>query len=577
MSFNDFALMDEVSKALVDLGFETPTPIQEQAIPLLLENKQDFVGLAQTGTGKTCAYGLPMIHHINPSLRAVQGVVVCPTRELCLQITQDYKSFAKYLPALRIAPVYGGSSMFTQIRQIERGAQIVVATPGRLLDLIGRGVLDLSKAMQVVLDEADEMLNMGFKEDIDAIFENLPEGRRVWLFSATMPAGVRDIAKNYLKDAEEVRIGQRNEAAAKISHHLYVVHDKNKYEALRRILDYTVDAFGLIFCRTRIDTQELAERLVRDGYPADALHGDLSQNQRDTVMRKFRQKSIKILVATDVAARGLDVEGITHVVNFDLPDDPMVYTHRSGRTARAGKSGLSIALVQPRGRYRTNDIERRCRLRFDQKKIPDGPAICRRRLLAYADSLLTMDLDESTASSSEDMDAVFPKLVEMLEPLGKDELIRRVWMGRFEDFLKSYRRAEDINVQTPLARRDNRGREPMVRKRGVPFAAGRRDFEAKRPGRFPVTQPQRFFISVGRIDHLNEGAIVRLVCDQANIPSRMIGDIDMKREFSFFEVDRRVVDKVRRSLKGAILDGRPVQVREATDEKPAKPGKRKKG
>ena len=580
MNFNDFGLMEDVSRALTDLGFETPTPIQEKAIPTLLQGTNDFVGLAQTGTGKTCAYGVPLIHHMDKTRRQTQGVIVCPTRELCLQITNDLLTYTKYIPGLRVVAVYGGASMGLQIRQIERGVQIVVATPGRLLDLIRRGVLDLTQAGYVVLDEADEMLNMGFQEDIDAIFENLSEDVRVWLFSATMPSGVRAIAQNYLHDAVEVRMGERNVTAENISHHVYMVIDANKYEGLRRILDFTTEIFGLVFCRTRVDTQELAERLVRDGYPADSLHGDLSQAQRDSVMRKFRQKNIKILVATDVAARGLDVEGITHVVHFDLPDDPMAYTHRSGRTARAGKSGLSIALVNPRDRYRVKDIERRCGLRFEFKNIPDGPAICRRRLLSYADAILGME-GVTPESELKDVASALPKIMEMLDSLDKEELIRRVIVKEFHTFLESYRDARDINVQIPAPpKRDYRSTEPTVRKRGAPFVPperGKNYMDRKqRPTRFPLNAPHRFFISVGRIDKLHEGAIVRLICDQADIPSRMIGDIEMKREFSFFDVDQRVADKVRRALKDAVLDGKPVKIREAFEDKGDDRLKRKK-
>ena len=348
MGFKDLGLKEELLHALQDLSFEEPTPIQAQTIPQLLPCDRDLVGLAQTGTGKTGAFGLPLLQSMDPKLRQPQGLVICPTRELCLQITNDMKQFARYIKGSSITAIYGGASIYHQINRLKDGSHIVVATPGRLLDMIRRRAIDLSMVTCAVLDEADEMLNMGFQEDIDAILLELPESVRIWLFSATMPRGVRSIAGKFLNDPVEITIGARNDGAANIEHSYCIMEERNRYEALKRILDSTPEIFGLVFCRTRIDTQEVAEALLRDGYQAEALHGDLSQAQRDTVMRKFRNRSVRLLIATDVAARGIDVDDITHVIHFMLPDDALSYTHRSGRTARAGKSGCSIALVNPK-------------------------------------------------------------------------------------------------------------------------------------------------------------------------------------------------------------------------------------
>ncbi len=557
MSFQELGLRDELLHALQDLEFTEPTPIQAQAIPHLLPGERDLVGLAQTGTGKTGAFGLPMLQFLNPKQRQPQGLVICPTRELCLQITNDMKQFARHIKGSSITAIYGGASIYNQINRLKAGSHIVVATPGRLLDMIRRHAIDLSMVTCAVLDEADEMLNMGFQEDIDAILLELPESVRIWLFSATMPRGVRSIAGKYLNDPVEITIGSRNDGAANIEHSYCIMEERNRYEALKRILDSTPEIFGLVFCRTRIDTQEVAEALLRDGYQAEALHGDLSQAQRDTVMRKFRNHSVRLLVATDVAARGIDVDDITHVIHFMLPDDALSYTHRSGRTARAGKSGRSIVLVNPRETMRIRDLERRSRIQFKIEKLPDGKAICRQQLFAFVDTLI------QTPIKQEAIGVFLPAIYEKLALLEKEELIDLLISKEFSSLFQDYSQAVDINVD--LRKRKASFRENTRAKSKLPYRAdSRKNGNGKKAsGRVRLGPTKRFFISVGRLDKVNEGAIVRLVCDQSGISSKLIGAIDMKREYSFFEVDNKVAAKVGQGMRNAKFDGKPVTLRPA--------------
>lgn len=545
MSFDILGLRTELIKAIVELGFQAPMPIQEKAIPTLLAGERDFVGLAETGTGKTGAFGLPLIQRVDLALRRPQGVVICPTRELCLQITDDLKDYSKYLKGIEIVPVYGGASIPNQVRELKKGAQIIVATPGRLLDLIRRKAVKLSKVSHVILDEADEMLNMGFQEDINAILNKIPENRRIWLFSATMPNSVAKIARNYLTDPEKVTLGGRNRSPKALAHTCYVIREKDRYPGLKRIIDFTPEMFGLIFCRTRKETRDVAEALFRDGYPADALHGDLSQSQRNHVMRKFRQRTIRILVATDVAARGLDVDDITHVIHYKLPDESEIYTHRSGRTARAGKSGISIVLINIREKHRVNEVARRCKIRFDFGKIPDGKAICKKQLHGLVEKITRMEVNP------EEIEAYLPEVYQALAHFSKEELIQRFISAEFKRFLEYYRDADDINVKV----RSNTRKEAKTAKR--------------KNDRLKRKQTQRFFINAGRLDKINEGAIVRLICDQTGIQSSKIGHIDLKREFSFFEVEKNAAGRVRNSFHKARLDGKRVEVCEAAKMKKA--------
>ncbi len=553
MSFHELGLNDHLLEALVKLKFETPTPIQQEAIPALLDGENDFIGLAQTGTGKTGAYGLPMLHRLDPKDRQPQGIIICPTRELCIQVTEDLKKFAAKLKGVQITAVYGGASIMGQTQELKKGSQIVVATPGRLCDLIRRRAVSLSKVTCAVLDEADEMLNMGFKEDIDAILHEVADHAKIWLFSATMPKEVALLASKYQSDPVEVTIGSKNLAAENIEHHYYVMQEKHRYQALRRILDATPDIFGLVFCRTRRDTQEVAERLMSHGYRAEAIHGDLSQAQRDYVMRKFRQKSIRIMVATDVAARGLDVDDITHVINYTLPDDAMVYTHRGGRTARAGKSGYSIALINPREMFRIKQLERISKIQFKIRKIFNGEAICRNQLVAYAKDVA------NSQTECRDIEPFLPQIYEAFGDLSKEEVINLFLSRQFDPLLNSYRNAPDIDAGGEL------GRPPKKFPNGRPADGRKPRRDAFRKGGYqkayqnPV-ESLRFSISIGRQHNANKGAILRLVCDKAGIKSQMIGAIRIKQDYSVFDVDKKAAQRVRNSMKKVKFDGKQVTV-----------------
>jgi ATP-dependent RNA helicase DeaD len=546
MNFKELGLKKELIKAVKELGFQTPMPIQENAIPILLSGERDFVGLAQTGTGKTAAFGLPLIQSVDMALPRPQGLVMCPTRELCMQITDDLKKFAVHMKGIHIVAVYGGASISNQVSQIKKGARIIVATPGRLLDLINRKAVKLSEVTHTILDEADEMLNMGFKEDIDSILEKIPENRRVWLFSATMPKGVVSIARNYLTNPVEVTVGGKISSPENMEHICYVIHEKDRYHGLKRIIDYTPDIFGLVFCRTRKETQAVAESLMQDGYQVEALHGDLSQAQRDYVMRRFRQRNVRILVATDVAARGLDVDDITHIIHYRLPDEVEIYTHRSGRTARAGKSGASIALINMKETRRVKEIEKKRNIKFEFGKLPNGRAICEKQLFGLVEKIVQTDVNHVEIAD------YLPAVYDALGGFDKDELIKRFVSAEFNRFLEYYRDAGDINVKT------NPGRESKKASVLKPV---------KKKNRLRGKKTERFFISVGRLDKINEGAIVRLVCDQTGIRSSMIGGIELNREFSFFEVEKSSAKKVRKGFNNAKLDGRSVQVQKVFKNK----------
>ncbi|MFT5125429.1 MAG: ATP-dependent RNA helicase DeaD, partial [Verrucomicrobiales bacterium] len=564
MDFESTGLNPQLLKAVKKLGFEAPMPVQAAVLPILLTEATDIVGLAQTGTGKTGAFGLPLLQLIDPMKRHTQGVILCPTRELCLQITNDLKDFGQYIDGLNVVAVYGGAAITTQISQIRRGAQVIVATPGRLLDLMRRNVVKLQQVSYAVLDEADEMLNMGFQEDIDSILSTLPNERNVWLFSATMPRGVARIAKTYLKDPREVTVGTANESAANITHSYYMVHEKHRYQALKRIMDFHPRMYGLIFCRTRKETQQVAENLLQDGYVAESLHGDLSQGQRDAVMRKFRSQTVRILVATDVAARGLDVNDITHVIHYKLPDDAAIYTHRSGRTARAGKSGASIALLNMNEARKMRDLER-SGISFEAKQIPSGRDICEKQLFFLVEKIVKTEIN------STEIEGYLPKVYESLGGFDKDELIQRFVSAEFSRFLDYYRHSADINVtakgrqgsekrfdrERGSSDRDRRGRDgDRGRDRGEKGAV-RSAGGSPRPR---MDNAHRFFINMGKMDNIGAGAIVRLVCEKASISSDMIGGIKLNREFSFFEVDKDIAEHVKASLRNASLDGRRVEV-----------------
>lgn len=546
--FDEMGLKPEILRAIDTLGFETPTPIQEKAIPEMLGGHADVIGLAQTGTGKTAAFGLPLIHLVNFDYPDPQGLILCPTRELCLQISEHLTQYARYFRKARIAAVYGGASISEQIRQIRKGAQIVVATPGRLMDLMKRRVIRLNGIGYAVLDEADEMLNMGFQEDIDEILRHTPAQKRTWLFSATMPPAAEKISENYMNDPVEITIGARNKNAENIAHTCYVVREKDRYHALKRIIDYSPDIFGLIFCRTRKETQSVAEKLMKEGYNAESLHGDLSQAQRSHIMQKFRDRTLQVLVATDVAARGLDVDDITHVIHYNMPDEPERYTHRSGRTARAGKSGHSALLVNTREVRKIGMIERHAGIRFKSDKIPEGRAICEKQLYALVDKMVRVDVNQ------EEIDPYLPPVYDALRELTKEDLIQRFVSAEFNRFLEYYRGAGDINVRP----------RKKAKSSPKPSPAESRPARKKR---------QRFVVSIGanqRKHPVQEGAIVRLVCDKAGISSDKLGSIHMRKEFAFFEVEQSVAGKVLKSLKGAKLDGQKIHARYVEKAHPEK-------
>jgi ATP-dependent RNA helicase DeaD len=475
---------------------------------------------------------------IDFDMKQTQGLILCPTRELCAQITGDLKKLGKYIKNAKIAAIAGGASMENQIREVKKGAQIIIATPGRLLDLINRKVVKLTNVSYVVLDEADEMLNMGFKEDLDAILESTPDDKRVWLFSATMPDDVARITRQYMDDPVTITVGGKNKSAINIEHLNYIVHEKDRYQALKRILDNAPDIYGLIFCRTRMETQEIADKLIKDNYDADALHGDLSQAARDHVMNRFRNRSLQILVATDVAARGLDVKEITHVINYRLPDEPQIYTHRSGRTARAGKSGTSIVITNLKEKFKVTEIEKSSGIKFTYAKVPGGYEVCEKQLYSMINRMVDVDVDY------EEIAPFLPPVYETLKGLSKEELIQKFVSTEFNRFLQYYKDSKDINV--PLAKQREAGR-------------GSSRGEDKQSNLSPG-KSKRFFMNAGLMDDLTKKSLVKSICSIAEIPSQKIGAIDIMREFSFFEVDSSVADKVLKSMKGAEIDGREINV-----------------
>jgi ATP-dependent RNA helicase DeaD len=544
MTFEELGLKSEVLKSLKELGFEAPTPIQQKAIPHLLKEDSDFVGLAQTGTGKTAAFGLPLINNIDNNARAPQGLVICPTRELCLQIAKDLEIFAKYTN-VKIVAVYGGTDIRRQITDIKRGVSIIVATPGRLMDLIDRKAVSLSEVNYVVLDEADEMLNMGFKEDIDSILETTPDYKNVWLFSATMPAEVARIAKNYMDNPLEVSIGHKNQSNENIDHIYYVVKERDRYAAVKRLIDFNPDIYGLIFCRTRQETASVADKLAKEGYNAEPLHGDLSQAQRDRVMDRFRQKDLQVLVATDVAARGLDIDNITHVINYNLPDDIENYTHRSGRTARAGRKGESLVLINTREAGKIRAIERQMRTTFTLGTIPNATEICEIQLMKLIEKVIATEVKEA------DIEPFMPKVREALEGLTKEEVIKQFVSAEFNRFINYYEKAADLNAQAGKADRDDReDRGPRRERRNDGQELGK----------------TRFFVNLGKRDGLNPGGLLRLVCDATGLTSSNIGKIDLMPSFSFFEADDEYAEKILRKVNGANYEGNTVSI-EVTKKK----------
>ena len=544
MTFQDLGLCEPLLQAITELGFETPMPVQEAVIPHQLNSDQDLVALAQTGTGKTAAYGLPLLQKLDASSDSTQAIILSPTRELCLQIADDMESFAKYLPEVRILPVYGGANIEPQIRALHKGVHVIVATPGRLIDLMHRGAAQLDNVHTVILDEADEMLSMGFSESIDAILEGVPTEHTTLLFSATMSREIERIAKNYLHDAREIVVGSRNEGAEHVNHIYYMVRASDKYLALKRVVDYYPKIYAIIFCRTRLETQEIADKLIQDGYNADALHGDLSQQQRDLTMQRFRLHRIQLLVATDVAARGLDVDDLTHVINYGMPEDIENYTHRSGRTGRAGKKGTSICIVHQRERSRIRDVERIIKKEFVRGTLPSPKEICSKQLWKVIDDIERIEVDE------EEIADCLPEVRRKLEWLDKDDLLRRIVSREFSRFLRYYAAAPEIEEINPDSKEKKKSSESKGRK-GDRRAEG--DHE-------PEEGFTRIFITLGKVDGFYAREIIGMVNNRCQGPKIEMGRIDLRPTFSFFEVPDEEAERVLKGLRGLTVKGRRIGV-----------------
>ncbi len=540
-TFKDLMVEENILTAIEELNFETPMPIQEKVIPLLLEKGgKDIIALAQTGTGKTAAFGIPIIQKTNVSSNKIQYLVLSPTRELCLQISDDISSYAKYKPGVKIAAVFGGASIDRQVEKIRKGVQIISATPGRLLDLINRNVVDLSQIDTVVLDEADEMLNMGFREDLEEILRTTPKKKNILLFSATMPQEIVAIANSYMSNPVEVTVGKRNAGAENINHVCYLVHAKDRYLALKRIVDFYPEVYGIVFCRTRAETQEVADKLIKDGYNADALHGDLSQKQRDFVMNKFRIRNLQLLVATDVAARGLDVDDLTHIINYNLPEENEIYTHRSGRTGRAGKKGCSIVIANMKEKSRLQMIEKKLNKHFQFAEIPSGKEICEKQLFFLIDRMEKVEVDYSQ------INPLLPDIFKKLEWLDREELIKKFVSVEFNRFLEYYKNAQDLSA---------------------PSSA--KDSSRHRNSDYNFT---RFFINIGIRDGLKPNILMGLINEFTGISNIEIGKIELLPNFSFFEVDEAFADKVLKAFAGQVYKKREINL-EISESK----GKEKRG
>lgn len=547
-TFESLGIDARLIRATDELGYVQPTPIQEQAIPVLLSGTIDFIGLAQTGTGKTAAFGLPLLHIIDAQEKYPQALIVCPTRELCMQIVKELELFKKYVTGVSVVAVYGGASIGLQIRDLKRGVQIVVATPGRLIDLIERKAIDLAQIKYVVLDEADEMLNMGFQDDIEFILKNTPERESTWLFSATMPPEIRKVSKRYMKDPKEVTVGKVNTANKSIDHQYYVSSAQHRYETLKRIIDFNPGIYGIIFTRTKVDAQEISERLTREGYDIDALHGDLTQVQRDKVMGQFREKSLQLLIATDVAARGIDVVGITHVINYELPDDVEIYTHRSGRTGRAGAQGICISIVHSKEMYKLKQIERINHSQFHKLDIPSGKDVCRKQFFHFMDKLLSADISHGN------YETYVPMLAEKFAEVSKEDVLKRVAAMEFDRFLKYYENAEDLNLRERSRKEDMpRGREDRAGGR----AEGKR--EPSRGG----AGFSRLFVNLGTKDGFYKASFLQFILDMSELRKEVLGKIDMKDMNSWIEIEKSSAQQMIRALDGKNYKGRRIRMNDA--------------
>ncbi|GGE19858.1 DEAD/DEAH box helicase [Psychroflexus salis] len=540
-NFSELGLQEDLLKAISDLGFESPSEVQAQAIPILLEKDTDLVALAQTGTGKTAAFGFPLIQKINLDQRHTQGLILSPTRELCLQITNEFQNYGKYSSGLRTVAVYGGASITDQEKQIKKGAQIIVATPGRMKDMLKRGMIDISQLAYCVLDEADEMLNMGFYEDITDILAHSPKEKSTWLFSATMPKEVSNIAKKFMNSPKEITVGQRNVSTKNVSHEYFLVSARDRYNALKRLVDVNPEVYACVFCRTKRDTQKVAERLIEDGYNAAALHGDLSQSQRDMVMKSFRNKQVQILVATDVAARGIDVDDITHVINYQLPDEVEIYTHRSGRTGRAGKTGKSLVILTKSELRKIKQIERIIGQNFTEESIPSGEEICEKQLFHLVNEIKETEINPK-------IDAYLPKLEEMLIDLTKEDLIKKFFSVEFTRFYNYYKDAGSISKPS----------------------ASERDFQSNER-----SDETRFFINLGEKDGFNWMQLKDFLKETLDLGRDAVAKVDVKDSFSFFNVAKTDEPKVMQIFENFTYQGRNINV-EITKDKGGRGGGRKR-
>jgi len=552
ITFEELGLEENILKALGKLNFTNATPIQEKAIPFLLEKENDLIALAQTGTGKTAAFSLPILQRCDHKDSSTQAMILSPTRELCLQICNDINAFSKFMPGLSVLAVYGGSSISDQIRALRSGAQIVVGTPGRTVDLINRRKLDLSNINYLVLDEADEMLSMGFQDSLNAILEVTSENRQTVLFSATMPREIKRISKKYMNEPLEISVVTDNKSTTNVSHEYYVTYEKNRYEVLKRLADFNPNIYSIVFCRTRLETQKIADKLIQDGYSAESIHGDLSQAQRDLVMKKFRKKKVQMLVATDVAARGIDVEDLTHVVNYNLPDSLEAYVHRSGRTGRADKNGICITIINARENGRIRQVEKKIGRKFDLKTVPSGEEVCAIRMMKLIDSVRNVNVNE------EEIAPFISQIHESLEDLDREELIKKFVSMEFNRFLDYYKNAGDLNA-TPGRTRDRDGDR-----------RGRREKGGNMGGDY-----SRFFINIGKIQNLSPKDLIMLINKTMKGRTFGIGEIDLQKNFSFFEIDKGMDDEVIRRFRGSQYKGMKINV-EVANPKGSRPNKKRK-
>ena len=572
-TFTEIGINEQLVKAVTELGYTHATEIQERSIPVLISGTKDFIGLAQTGTGKTAAFGLPLLQLIKTADKFPQALVVCPTRELCMQIVNEMNLFKNHIPGLQVLAVYGGTSIGLQIKDLKRGVQVVVATPGRLIDLIERKAINLEKIEYVVLDEADEMLNMGFQDDIEFILKNTPNRESIWLFSATMPAEIRKVSKRYMKEPVEVTIGKVNATNKSIDHQYYLTSAQHRYETLKRIIDFNPGIYGIIFTRTKADAQEVAQRLTREGYDIDAIHGDLTQQQRDRVMGQFRDKTLQLLIATDVAARGIDVKGITHVINFELPDDVEVYTHRSGRTGRAGSEGICISIVHARESYRLRQIENMNKCTFHKLDIPSGKDVCRKQFFHVMDKLMSTDVSHG------DYETYVPMLAEKFADMTKEEILKRVAALEFNRFLSYYENAQDLNIRTadkgrrePMQQQDrnrDRGRQEFggadrgrtrSNDRGMERSSSDRGSRGAERGASGYT---RLFVNLGTKDGFYKASFLQFILDMSDLRKEALGKIDMRDMNSWVEIESGAAKQMINAVDGKNYKGRRIRMNDA--------------